>query len=115
METSHGRIQFGHTGADSTAEDTGINYWRYHNGWIWEGDRKMIWLPEDIDSWEMAHHNGLFAFVKEDSHIVLGFTQNRNVLDEEMKEFLNISSELVRAQVLSYVNYMRQATQTDIF
>ncbi|KAL8685139.1 MAG: hypothetical protein Q9224_005945 [Gallowayella concinna] len=65
------------------------SYWRYYDGWMMEGSRRMLWLPPDIDlghyveTENIVHRDGLFAFWDNRLGIrYLGFTQDEVAMED---------------------------------
>lgn len=84
LETKRGQVSiFGAGKAPRDDSKTTLSRWRCCDGRIWEGSRKMMKLSRGLDPYEVAHHDGLFAFW-DGIHGVryLGFTQGEVVAND---------------------------------
>ena len=83
-ETEHGQVSIFHVGnAPRDGSKTTLSRWRYCEGWIWEGSRKMMKLSQGLDPDQVVHHDGLFAFWDRLYGVrYLRFTQGEVVADD---------------------------------
>lgn len=84
LNTKSGQVSiFGAGKASRDDSKTTLSRWRYCEGWIWEGSRKMMKLSDSLDPDQVAHHDGLFAFWDRIHGVrYLGFTQGEVVAND---------------------------------
>ena len=62
LKTERGHVQINKASEGSSGDlSTHGNRWRCDQEWLMQGDRKMLWLPPDFRTSDMAHHDGLFV------------------------------------------------------
>ncbi|KAL8725458.1 MAG: hypothetical protein Q9166_007352 [cf. Caloplaca sp. 2 TL-2023] len=87
LEFDRGHVQISRFNEDTSKESsTPLSRWRYYDGWMMEGERRMLKLPLDFGQApghrRVGHHNGLFTFGLGDGIRYLGFTQGEVVTDD---------------------------------
>ena len=84
LETTHGQVSiFGAGKASRDDSKPTLSRWRYCEGWIWECSRKMMKITPGFDPYDVAHHDGLFAFWDRLYGVrYLGFTQGELVAND---------------------------------
>ena len=84
LETKRGQVSiFGAGKASRDDSKPTLSRWRYCVGWILEGSRKMMKITPGFDPYDVAHHDGLFAFWDRLYGVrYLGFTQGEVVAND---------------------------------
>ncbi|CAO1602454.1 hypothetical protein XANCAGTX0491_006064 [Xanthoria calcicola] len=84
LETKYGQVSISCAGKASRDDSKPtLSRWRYFEGWMWEGSRKMMKISQGFDPYLVAHHDGLFAFWDRIHGVrYLGFTQGEVVAND---------------------------------